>query len=400
MLTYNYKAMTADGSVLTGNMEAAHLMDLESRLKNQGLDLIHGKQRRDSWLSFGSKPGRKDLINFCFYLEQLMSAGVPLLDAMKDLRDSLSKDRFQEIVASIVEKIESGETFSQALAHFPKVFGNSFVSLIKAGEISGTLESVLVDLTESLKWQDELAAQTKKAMTYPAIVAVVVVAVLFFLMIYLVPQLVEFITSMEGKLPIYTTVLISTSAFFVSYWYLVLLTPILLVTTIKLAAARSNQFRLLLDKSKLSLPIMGAISKKLILAKFANYFSLQFSSGIPVLRSLEICEKIVDNTYIERALVDTGELITSGQSIHDALRQTGIFPPLVVRMIRVGEQSGDLEKSLVNVSYFYKREVDESIDKLQSMIEPVMTGIMGFIIAWIMLSVMGPIYDLMTTIDI
>ena len=126
----------------------------------------------------------------------------------------------------------------------------------------------------------------------------------------------------------------------------------------------------------------------------------RYAAGIALLRSLEICEKIVHNKYMEKALVTSGELITSGATIHQSLQQTGIFPPLVVRMIRVGEQSGDLEKSLLNVSYFYKREVDESVEKLQSMIEPTMTVVMGAIIAWIMLAVMGPIYDLMATLDI
>ncbi len=401
MMTYSYRAMDASGKVLTGEMEASHLLDLESKLRNQRLDLIHGKQKRASRLSFRrGKPGRKDLINFCFYMEQLMSAGVPLIDALKDLRDSLSKDIFQETVASLVEKIEGGETFSQALAHFPEVFSNSFVSLIKAGEESGRIEAVLIDLTESLKWQDELASQTKKAMSYPLVMGVVVIAVLFFLMIYLVPQLTEFITSMDGELPWYTILLVNVSDFFVQYWYLIVFVPLISTTCVKMAGRMSDRARYNLDRLKLRLPIMGPINEKLILAKFANYFALQFSSGIPVLRALEICEKIVDNTYVESALSDAGELITSGHSIHDALAETRIFPPLVVRMIRVGEQSGDLEKSLVNVSYFYKREVDESIDKLQSMIEPVMTGTMGFLIAWIMVAVMGPVYDLMSTIDI
>ena len=140
-----------------------------------------------------------------------MSAGVPLIDALKDLRDSLGRDAFQEVVASIVEKIEGGEVFSQAISHFPKVFSESFINLIKAGEERGKIEAVLADLTNSLKWQDEISAQSKKALMYPAVTAVVVICVVFFLMIYLVPQLTEFITSMDGELPIYTLALIALS---------------------------------------------------------------------------------------------------------------------------------------------------------------------------------------------
>lgn len=400
MFMYSYKAMDDNGRIFSGQMEARHLLDLESRLRQQQLDLIRGKQKKASLLSFRrAKPSRKDLINFCFYLEQLNSAGVPLIDALKDLRDSLEKSAFQEVVASVIEKIEGGETFSQALEHFPTVFGNSFVSLIRAGEESGKVGSVLIDLTESLKWQDELAAQTKKAMTYPIIMGVVVIGVVFFLMVYLVPQLVEFITSMEGELPIYTRVLIVVSNFFVNFWYLLIGIPAMALVGLKIALKYSTRARYLIDLGKLRIPVLGKIFEKLILAKFASYFALQFSSGITVLRCMAICEKIVDNTYIERALFDAGQLVSHGKSIHESLLSTRIFPPLVVRMIRVGEHSGDLEKSLINVSYFYKREVDESIEKLQSMIEPVMNGVMGFLIAWIMLSVMGPIYDLMATIE-
>lgn len=401
MLMFSYRAMDAEGRIFNGEMEANHLLDLESRLRHQKLDLIHGKQQKGRFFGFGkSKPGRKDLINFCFYLEQLLSAGVPLIDALKDLRDSLGRDSFQETVASIVEKIEGGEVFSQAISHFPKVFSESFISLVKAGEESGQIEAVLADLTESLKWQDEIAAQSKKALMYPAVTALVVVCVVFFLMIYLVPQLTEFITSMEGELPFYTLALIATSNFFVTYWYVIVLLPVVSFAAVKLAARQSSRFRLGFDRFKLNIPVLGPIFKKLILARFANYFALQYAAGIALLRSLEICEKIVHNTYMERALVTASQLIVGGASIHQSLQQTGIFPPLVVRMIRVGEQGGDLEKSLLNVSYFYKREVDESVEKLQSMIEPTMTVVMGAIIAWIMLAVMGPIYDLMTTLDI
>ena len=218
-------------------------------------------------------------------------------------------------------------------------------------------------------------------------------------MVYLVPQLVEFIASMEGELPIYTKMLIATSNFFVSYWYALLALPFAMFIAFKFFIKFSTRARLTVDRMKLRIPILGPVTEKLILAKFVSYFALQFSSGITVLRALAICEKIVDNTYVERALFDAGQLVSHGHSIHEALQMTRIFPPLVVRMLRVGEQSGDLEKSLVNVAYFYKREVDESIEKLQAMLAPIINGIMGFLIGWIMLSVMGPIYDLMSTIE-
>ncbi len=400
MHTFSYKAIDEDGKVHRGNLDATHIGDLESKLRNLQLDLIDGKEYRSSILGGRKKIQRKDVINFCVYLEQLVSAGVPLLDALKDLRDSLQRDRFQEIVASIVEKIEGGERFSQALEAFPKVFGDSFVSMIVAGEESGRIEHVLVDLAESIKWQDELAAQAKKALTYPAITGVVVIAVIFFLMTYLVPQLVDFIQSMEGELPLHTVALISVSDFFVAHWLALVLTPIALVVGIKIAIKRSDKFRFMADNQKLHLPVFGAILKKILLARFSYYLAMLYASGITVMRSLEICEDLVGNRVVAGEIEGIRNQIISGRKIHEAVMDSSLFPSLTARMVRVGEQTGSLEKSLENVAYFYKREVDESIDQLRSLIEPVLTGVMGLMIAWIMLAILGPMYDLMTTLDL
>lgn len=400
MHTFSYRAIDAQGKIHRGILEASHLVDLESKLRNRKLDLIDGKESRSGLFGRKKKILRKDIINFCVYLEQLLSAGVPLLDALKDLRDSLGQDGFQEIVASVIEKIEGGENFSQALSHFPQVFGESYVCMIAAGEESGQIENVLVDLSESIKWQDELAAQAKKALTYPAITAVVVIGVIFFLMTYLVPQLIEFIASMDGELPLHTIALIALSDFFVAHWLALLVIPILSFLCLRTMVKRVKRVRFLVDHQKLNLPIFGAIYKKILLARFSYYLAMLYASGITVLRSLEICQRLVVNKVMEQEIDNIRSQIISGSKIHEAVMESSMFPSLTARMIRVGEQTGSLEKSLENVAYFYKREVDESIDQLQSLIEPMLTGVMGMMIAWIMLAVLGPMYDLMTTLDI
>lgn len=400
MHTFSYKAIDSSGKVHRGSLDANHLADLEARLRVQQLDLIDGKEYRSRLLVGSKKIQRKDVINFCVYLEQLVSAGVPLLDALKDLRDSLQRDAFQAIVASLVEKIEGGEKFSQALDHFPKVFGESFVNMIVAGEESGRIEQVLVDLAESIKWQDELAAQAKKALTYPAITAAVVTAVVFFLMTYLVPQLVEFIQSMDGELPFYTVALISVSDFFVANWLFMLSAPIVIGAIATYAIKHFPRARFFADYQKLNVPVVGPILQKILLARFSHYLSMLYASGITVLRSLEICERLVANKVIEHEIEDIRYQIISGRKIHEAMMDSRMFQNLTARMVRVGEQTGSLEKSLANVAYFYKREVDEAIDKLRTLIEPMLTGVMGLIIAWIMLAVLGPMYNLMTTLDI
>lgn len=400
MISFNYKAMNADGKIIRGQMEAYHILDLETRLSRDGLDLITGKEKsRGSFLTF-KRVDRRELINFCVYINQLIVSGVPLLEALKDLRDSLKKDYFQEVVSGLVEKIEGGERFSAALEHYPRVFSVSFVNMIAAGEESGKLATVLDDLVESMKWQDELAAQAKKALTYPAITLLVIVAAIFFLMIYLVPQLIAFIESMEGTLPPHTQALIATSDFFVEYWLHMIGLLILTVVVVTLARRRSLAFSIWYDKVSLRLPIYGGVAKKITLARFAHYLSMLYASGITILRAIEICEKVVSNKFVEAELEHIKLGIINGQKIHEAVAENGLFPSLTVRMIRVGEHTGELESALGNVAYFYKREVDEVIERIKTLIEPVLTAVMGAVIAWIMLSVLGPLYNLMTVLDI
>ncbi len=400
MHVYSYKAMDQSGKLKRGQMEAHHLTDLEMRLKRLHLDLISGHEKRGRIPGFQKKIERKEIINFCIYLKQLVGSGVPLLDALKDLRDSLKKDRFQEIVSAIVEKIEGGEKFSEALAHYPKVFGTSFINMVAAGEESGQLTQVLDDLIDSIKWQDELTEQTKKALTYPLVTAVVITAVVFFLMIYLVPQLIEFIESMDGELPAHTLALIATSDFFVAYWYWIIGLGIGSTTLFIFFRRQSRSFRYMTDRLLLRLPLIGDIAKKVILARFAHYLAMLYASGVTVLRSIEICETISGNSYVESELESIKASIVNGQKIYEAVHGNPLFPSLTARMIRVGEMTGELEGALANVAYFYKREVDDVIERLQTLIEPALTGVMGLIIAWIMLSVLGPLYDLMTMLDI
>src|SRR3954465_2175820 len=197
MPLFTYRAVDAQGRNGVGRAEAVNLFDLEQRLGRMGLDLVRGApSTQRSRLIGGSKISRPDLINFCFHLEQLTGAGVPVLEGLQDLRGSVEQPRFREVVSGLIESIEGGRSLSQALGEFPEVFSKVFVSLVRAGEHTGKLAEVLKSLTESLKWEDELAEQTKKLMVYPAFVGAIVMLVTFFLMIYLVPQMTGFIRNM------------------------------------------------------------------------------------------------------------------------------------------------------------------------------------------------------------
>jgi type IV pilus assembly protein PilC len=393
MPLFTYKAVDPRGKSVMGRVEAVNLFDLEQRLSRMDLDLISGAPSRFKARFLGGGIERQDLINFCFHLEQLTSAGVPVTEGLTDLRESVENARFREVVAGLVESIQGGRSLSQALAEFPEVFGKVFVSLVRSGEQTGKLPDVLKSLTETLKWEDELAAQTKKLMIYPAFVGGIVLLVTFFLMVYLVPQMTGFIRNMGETVPLQTRILMAVSGFFVNYWYAILAAPFVLWFGLKFAVKTNPAVEYAVDRYKISMPLLGPILRKIILSRFAASFAMMYSSGITVLDAIRGCEEIVGNKPLELALKSAGQQIAEGKNLTAAFQDLDLFPPLVIRMMRIGENTGALDTALLNVSYFYNREVREAIGKVQAMIEPALTLVLGAILGWVMLSVLGPVYD-------
>lgn len=394
MPLYTYKAIDSIGKSVLGRVDAANLFDLEQRLSRMGLDLVTGAPtRQTSRIVGGGKITRQDLINFCFHLEQLTGAGVPIVEGLIDLRDSIENPRFKEVAGGLVESIQGGRTLSQALADYPEVFGRVFTSLVRSGEQTGKLPEVLKSLTDSIKWEDELSAQTKKMLMYPAFVGSIVLLVTFFLMIYLVPQMTAFIKNMGQDLPLQTVLLIHVSNFCVNYWWLILATPPSIFFGLRFAARTNPSIEFRLDRYKLQLPIIGPVLRKIILSRFTSSFAMMYASGITVLDAIRSAEEILGNRPLEEALRSAGQQIADGKGMTTAFQDAGLFPPLVIRMLKIGENTGGLDTALLNVSYFYNREVKESIGKMQAMIEPLLTVVLGALLGWVMVSVLGPVYD-------
>ncbi len=396
MAAFEYKAVDHFGKTVLGRIEASNDDDLELRLTRMGLDLVNFRPaRKNLFFSGRRRIDRPELVTFCFHLEQLTRAGVAILDALTDLRDSVPNPRFRDVLSALIDDIEGGKNLSGALVRFPHVFDPVFVSLIAAGEQSGKLPEILRELTESLKWQDELAAQTKKIIMYPAFVGTVIIGVMAFMMIYLVPQLVGFISSMGAEIPLHTKALIYVSGFITRFWYLFLILPPLLFFGIRYWARHSSSGRYRVDQWKLNAPAVGSIYKKIILSRFTSNFALLYKAGITVLDCIRMGESLVGNAVIAEALRRVRHQINEGVALTASFENTGLFPPLVVRMFRVGESTGALDHSLENVSYFFNRDVRESIERVQSLIEPVLTVVLGAMLGWVMLSVLGPVYDML-----
>ena len=400
LVPMRYRAMDARGRIRRGRMEAANELDLEARLRRLDLDLVsctHAPAAR-RW-SLRPPVRRGQLINFCFHLEQLLAASVPIPEALADLRDSVKGFRLREVITAMVEAIRAGARLSEAMARHPEAFDSMMVNLVRAGESSGQLPAVLQRLTETLRWHDEQAMQFRKALMAPVLVALVIGAVVVFLMLYLVPRLAGFIETMGEELPAHARALIALSRFFQDWWFLL---PAAGAPWALLAAGArlSPRLRRAKDALRLRVWVVGPLRKKLILARFVNYFALMYASGMSVLQSIRIGEGLLGNQVVEEAARTAAKRIAEGSSISEGFEQAGLFPPLVLRMLRVGESTGALDTALSNISYFYERDVRDAAERLQGLVGPVCTLLLGALLLWVVVSVMGPIYEMVAGISL
>ena len=398
MASYSYRALDDTGRMLSGNADAINPVDLEMRLRRLGLDLVTFQSIKKSTLMRARRVSRKELITFCFHMDQLMRAGVPIIDALTDLRDTIENDGFKAIAASVLEDVEGGLKLSDAMAEHPQAFDQVFVALIRTGEQSGQLPEVLAKLTENLKWQDELSAQVRKAMMYPAFAGTVIFGVVFLLMVFLVPQLGVTMKALTPNPPASTMALIAVSLVMKKYWFLFIGVPVAIVVSAIVIAKSNEDAKYWIDGMMLKLPIMGPLMTKIILARFSTYFALMYQSGLGVLDCIQISEKIVGTRVIEEGLQRVGREINDGTGISQAFQNARLFPPLVLRMLRVGESTGGLDTSLLNVSYFYNRDVKEQMSKLQEMIQPILTVVLGGVLIGILVTVFNPMYDVIAKI--
>jgi len=400
MALFAYRAVDEEGRISSGSLDATNAIDLELRLRRLGLDLITFESVKRSVAARARRVTRAELITFCFHLSQLLKAGVNILEALTDLRDTVDNPGFRQVVAGLLEDIEGGLKLSEAMANHPYIFDGVFVALVRAGEQSGTLNEVLDELSENIKWQDEMTSQAKRALIYPAIVFVVVIAVIFVLMIFLVPQLASTLKSLVPKLPRETEFIIALSNIFVKYWYLLIGVPAAAIAGIFVLSRTNEAMQHRLDELSIRAPVIGPIRFKIMLARFTTFFAMLYRSGISVLDCIHICEKIMGNRLMEDALQRVGRQISDGTGISQAFTQTKLFPPLVLRMLRVGESTGGLDTALLNVSYFYNREVREGINKMQALIGPATTLLLGGLIVAILYTIFLPIYDVIGKIKL
>ena len=397
MPKYSYKAINAKGRPVRGVVTAANESELFNRLQETGMNLLDCKEMNEKRSKLASITAAKvkvrDLIQMFVHLEQLQKAGVPLLDALSDVRDTAESTRLRDVMGDVYSEVSSGSSLSNALAKHPAIFQPIFISLLNAGEETGNLTNAFGQVIRHLKWSDMMSAKIKKATRYPKILIFVVVGVVGMMMGYVVPEVVGFLKNIGQELPGVTLALISTSEFVVNYWAHILGIIISLFIVFKLGRALSEGFRYRSDYVALHLPVMGGVIRKISLSMFCQTFAVLFSSGLEILKCLDAAKRTSTNLVLTEALENVRNQVQEGSPISQALNNSGEFPSLVVRMIKIGEESGNLTGVLEQVAEFYDKDVNEAVDGMIAMIEPMLTLILGGIIMWIAAAVFGPVYD-------
>lgn len=392
MPIYRYKALNEAGLTVRGTTPSNNESDLETRLQAIGLDLYDFKEVTNKSALFSRGIRTQDLIVLCVQLGQLEKAGVALLDSISDMRDTVKSPQMKNLLGDVYESIKGGQMLSAALAQHPNVFDKVFVGLISAGEETGQLAEVLEHLSEHLKWTDAIKRKIRGATYYPMFLLLMMSGVIALMMMYVIPKLTTFLLSQNFELPFYTKALIDTSGFFVHYWYLVFGTPVFGTIFIKFLSRHSEVAAYVFDRIKLYIPFIGSAIRKIEMARFCRFFSLTFKSGIGILECIDIANNTVSNRVIKNSIKAARKNVAEGNSIYSSLRLSNQFPDLVLRMFKVGENSGNLEESLKTVNFFYDREVTESVDNMIGLIQPALTIVMGAIMMWISIAVFGPLY--------
>ncbi len=381
------------GRTIRGVVVADNELDLEARLKQIGLDLISAKEARAKKSSGSSRISVKNLIVLCMHLEQLDKAGVPLHDALADVRDSSDSAKLRDVLTGVYESVKNGNMLSKALSAYPRVFNDVFVGLVAAGEKTGNLSASFAHLNEHLKWTAEIRRKIKKATRYPMVLLAVIALVITIMMTKVVPKLVDFITSQGFDLPWHTRALIAVSYGFENYWYLILGIPVLIITGTIVMYRTSPAFAYKMDAFTLKVPLIGPVVRKIDMARFTHFFSVMFNSGIDVLDSLEAAKGVVQNRVLKDSVDLVKTNVTEGSSLTSSLRLSNQFPTLVIRMFKVGEDSGNMGEALENINFFYNREVNDGVDAMVGAIQPILTVIMGLLIFWIIAAMFGPLYE-------
>ena len=405
MAKFKYVVKEKEGKTLKGIMESASKDTAIKSLRAKEVTIISLEEDRGGVLSLGGTKDAKgkgvkldDVVIFSRQLATMIEAGIPLVNALDILTEQIEKPSFKNVISNIRDDVETGSSLSEALSRHEKVFSGLFVNMVRAGESSGTLDEIMDRLAAYLEKTSNLQKKIKSALVYPAAVTMMAFGITVFLMVKVIPVFKDIYAGFDAKLPIPTQILMDTSDFMRKYFYLafaVIFLGIFLVNKY----AKTDKGKLRIDGIKLNMPIFGILMRKVAVGKFTRTLSTLVKSGVPILSSLEIVGKTAGNKVIEVAVDSVRSNVREGEPIADPLARSGVFPPMVVRMISVGEQTGQLEKMLSKIADFYDEQVDAAVSGLTSLIEPLIIAFLGIVVGGIVVCMFLPILKISTALS-
>lgn len=398
MQRFRFKAKASDGATRKGIVEAQDQASAVDVLRGQKLFIVelHELNRGGkSVFSFSEKIKFDDVVNFTRQLSTMISAGLPLTDALSILQVQ-SQPALQRKVGEIVKAIEGGSTLADSLASHPMVFSKVYVSLVRAGESAGVLDTILVRLADNLEKQRDFRAKTKGALIYPVIVLIGMAVVGLVMMVFVLPKLTVMYEDFQAELPLVTKILMGISDFMSRFWYIMIVAVFGLVYAIK-TWRKTKSGALQYDRLMFALPIFGRIRKMTLMAEFTRTLALLASAGVSLVEGLNIVKDVVDNAILEEALVTVGKDVEKGQSLAASLAKHESFPLIVSQMVSVGEQTGKLDDVLNRVAGYFEVESEHAIKNLSTAMEPVIMVLLGLGVGFMIIAIIVPIYNLTST---
>ena len=407
MSYFTYVARDRDGKKVQGEMEAADRRAAVNKLRESGLMVATISEKRKPFslgkgFSAGGilvkKVSLKDLAVFSKQFSAMIDSGIDVLRCLKILSRQTANPAFQGMISKIHDDVSEGQTLASAMSKHPDAFPRLYISLVRASEESGALDTVLSRLADSLEKELSLRNQVAAGMKYPQAIGVAALLILTVIMIFVIPTFAEMFKSMGGNLPMMTRGLIAAASFMKNYWWVILLIYFGLPIAMRLANNTAGG-RLALDRLKLRLPVFGQLTQKVIVARFTRNLSTMLANGIPILRALEIVDEAAGNVVYETAIKRIRESVKEGESIADPMEASRLFPPMVPAMIAVGEESGDLDGMLTKVADFYDAEIDSTVKVLTSLLEPILISVMGAVVGFIVISLFLPLFEMIKLVQ-
>lgn len=396
-----YKAATTEGKIVSGIIEAQDIAEAGTLLRKSGLLPISISEKGSGWLRFLPFVGRStasDLVFFTRQLSSMLSSGLTLMQSLRILRDQVGKASMAEVVGGIIADVEEGKPLSLALEKYKEVFSPIYVSLIKAAETSGLLDKVLTRLADNLEKQERLKNTIKGALIYPAVIVVGMLAVTVVMMLVVVPQLSLLYQSLNISLPLPTRVIIALSNLITAFWPIILGFWVLAFFFFR-RWRKTEAGMLIVDNLTLRLPVFGNLLKQTILTELTRTFGLMVGSGALIVDALKETAQVSGNLLYRNAILAASERVEKGISVGDALSSSSLFPPILVEMVRIGEQIGKLDEQLLRVSDYFEKEVDQSIKNLTTLMEPFIIVVLGSGVGFLIISVISPIYNLISSLQ-